>query len=81
MGGTGEMCDRSMFQKTVDTPGPSQRLGRASDEEVADLIDAISGATWATRNRIMEERFLTRLGKSEDGCPAFKPPGQPIDSK
>ncbi|BDE95816.1 hypothetical protein [Raoultibacter timonensis] len=52
----------------------------ASEDEVQDLIDAVAGATWNTRNRIMEERFLAALDKGESRVPAFKPPGSSLGS-
>lgn len=52
----------------------------ASEDEVQDLIDAVAGATWSTRNRIMEERFLAALDKGESKVPAFKPPGSSLGS-
>ncbi|WP_139653564.1 hypothetical protein [Raoultibacter phocaeensis] len=50
----------------------------ASDDDVQDLIDAVAGATWSTRNRIMEERFHAALEKGSAKVPAFKPPGEAI---
>lgn len=49
-----------------------------SKDAVQDLIDAVAGATWNTRNRIMEERFLAALDKGEAKVPAFKPPGEAL---
>ena len=51
----------------------------ATEDEVQDLIDAVAGATWNTRNRIMEERFLADLDRAGGAkVPAFKPPGEAI---
>ena len=52
----------------------------ASVDEVQDLIDAVAGATWSTRNRIMEERFHSALEKGTAKVPTFKPPGESIES-
>lgn len=54
----------------------------ASEDEVQELIDAVAGATWNTRNRIMEERFLASLDHGgAKKVPAFKPPGEALGSK
>ena len=63
-------------------PQPDESLAagpNASDDEVRDLIDAIAGATWNTRNRIMEERFHASLDSGgAQKVPAFKPPGEAL---
>lgn len=50
----------------------------ATEDEVQDLIDAVAGATWNTRNRIMEERFLAALDQGKSKVPAYKPPGETL---
>ena len=59
--------------------GRSVDGSNATEDEVQDLIDAVAGATWNTRNRIMEERFLADLDRAGGAkVPAFKPPGEAI---
>ena len=53
-----------------------QKLMIATDDEVAEVVDAITGATWKTRNSIMEDLFLSSLDDHSDKIPAYKPPGQ-----
>ncbi len=65
-----------------DASGPADTAAVGAAEasfpsnDVQDLIDAVAGATWGTRNRIMEERFLSSLEKGSRGVPAYKPPGE-----
>lgn len=42
--------------------------------EVQKTIDAVTGATWGTRNRIMAGLFQRDLRKHGDDMPAFAPP-------
>lgn len=69
-----------------DASGPADAAAGGAAEapfpsnDVQDLIDAVAGATWGTRNRIMEERFLSALEKGSQGVPAYKPPGETLES-
>lgn len=54
----------------------SQKLLIATDEEVTEVIDAITGATWNTRNSIMECLFFDSLEEHADEIPDYRPPGQ-----
>lgn len=54
----------------------AQKIVIATDEEIADVVDAITGATWNTRNTIMEDLFMSDLSEHGDDMPAYKPPGQ-----
>lgn len=56
--------------------GPAE--GRGRTRTLQDVVDAVTGATWDTRNRIMEDVFHERLAASEAPLPAFAPPGTPI---
>lgn len=62
------------FDTDVDRSGGSS----VTPEEIADLVDAVAGATWNTRNRIMEERFKDKLEQGNAHVPSFKPPGESI---
>ncbi len=53
----------------------SQKLSQVSQDEIAELVDAVTGATWNTRNAIMAERFRTQLASGAEGLPAFRPAG------
>ena len=46
--------------------------------EVQKTIDAVTGATWGTRNRIMAGLFQRDLRKHGDDMPAFAPPGEDV---
>lgn len=54
----------------------AQKIVIATDEEVAEVVDAITGATWNTRNSIMEDIFMSDLSEHADEMPAYKPPGR-----
>ena len=45
---------------------------------VQDVVDAVTGATWNTRNRIMEDLFHDELQAGLSTLPSFKPPGTPL---
>ena len=60
-----------------DDRAPSQKLATPSPDEIDEVIDAVTGATWGERNRIMEDRFAERLSENPDAVPAFSPPGTP----
>lgn len=49
--------------------GPSAR------DTIQETVDAVSGATWGTRNRIMEGLFQQDLADHGDAMPAYRPPG------
>ena len=53
--------------------------GAASARTVQDVVDAVTGATWSTRNRIMEGLFKEDLAAGAAGLPVFSPPGSPVD--
>lgn len=59
-----------------DDRASAQKIVIASDDEVAKVVDAITGATWNTRNMIMEKMFHKDLKDRADDMPEFKPPGQ-----
>lgn len=42
---------------------------------VQETVDAVSGATWGTRNMIMEGLFRQDMADHGDSMPKFKPPG------
>ncbi|MEG0375263.1 MAG: hypothetical protein RR547_04265 [Raoultibacter sp.] len=50
----------------------------ATPEEIAELVDAVAGATWNTRNQIMEQRFKDTLERGDAHVPTFKPPGESL---
>ena len=56
----------------------SQKLATPTPDEIDEVIDAVTGATWGERNRIMENRFAERLSENPDTVPAFSPPGTPL---
>lgn len=56
----------------------SQKLAPPTLDEISEVVDAVTGATWGERNRIMEARFAARLSEAPDDVPAFSPPGTPL---
>ena len=46
-----------------------------------EVIDAVSGATWNTRNRIMEDLFKEELAASDGDMPTFAPPGSSLENE
>lgn len=50
--------------------------GSSFDADVQEVIDAVTGATWGTRNRIMEDMFHKRLDQDASSVPTFAPPGE-----
>ena len=55
-----------------------ERAGSVDADEVRKTIDAMTGATWGTRNRIMAGLFQRDLRTRGDEMPAFAPPGEDI---
>lgn len=51
----------------------------ARGRSVQDVVDAVTGATWNTRNRIMEDLFQADLAAGSADLPAFSPPGTPLE--
>lgn len=43
---------------------------------VQETIDAVTGATWGTRNTIMEGLFQKDLAEHGDQMPSYRPPGE-----
>ena len=69
----------------VATAGGATRSARegeqspgVSADEVQKTIDAVSGATWDTRNRIMVGLFQRDLRTRADDMPTFPPQGKNI---
>ena len=52
-----------------------QKLFVATSEEVATVVDAVTGATWNTHNRIMANLFQQDLNKRAGPVPAYRPAG------
>ncbi len=53
----------------------SQKLATPTPDEIDEVIDAVTGATWGERNRIMENRFAERLQR-EPRCRARLQPAR-----
>lgn len=45
---------------------------------IQEVVDAVTGATWSTRNRIMEDLFREDLNAGASNLPTFAPPGTPV---
>lgn len=56
----------------------SSSEGVASKRSIQEVVDAVTGATWSTRNRIMEDLFREDLAAGGAGLPAFRPPGESL---
>lgn len=52
-----------------------ERKASISRRSVQEVIDAVTGATWQTRNRIMADMFQEDLKAGETGMPPYCPPG------
>lgn len=52
--------------------------GSSFDADVQEVIDAVTGATWGTRNRIMEDVSHKRLDQDASSVPTFAPPGEAL---
>lgn len=52
--------------------------GSSFDADVQEVVDAVTGATWGTRNRIMEDMFHKRLDQDASSVPTFAPPGEAL---
>ena len=48
---------------------------------IQEVIDAVSGATWNTRNRIMEDLFKEELAASDGDMPTFAPPCSSLENE
>ena len=57
---------------------PDRKTGGVDSSEVQKTIDAVTGATWGTRNHIMAGLFQRDLRKHGDDMPAFAPPGEDV---
>ncbi|WP_251212293.1 hypothetical protein [Adlercreutzia murintestinalis] len=53
----------------------AQKLYVADADAVEHVVDAVTGATWNTRNRIMADLFQEQLSETPDLLPAYRPPG------
>lgn len=42
---------------------------------VQETVDAVSGATWGTRNTIMEGLFRQDMADHGEAMPSYRPPG------
>ena len=60
----------------VDGEGGTFRSGK----DVQRVVDAVTGATWNARNRIMESLFREDLAANAAGLPIFAPPGQDTET-
>ena len=59
-------------------PQPDRKTGGVDLNEVQKTIDAVTGATWGTRNRIMAGLVQRDLRKHGNDMPAFAPPGEDV---
>lgn len=68
----GPECVR--YGKGASRDGASANAGEPRDI-VQETVDAVSGATWGTRNMIMEDLFFQDMADHGDAMPAYRPPG------
>ena len=54
----------------------AEKPASSFDDEVQEVIDAVTGVTWGMRNRIMEDMFHKRLDQDASSVPLFAPPGE-----
>ncbi len=73
----GSEAERPRHDATASHEGCVQS-GAVGSNEVRKTIDAMTGATWGTRNRIMAGLFQRDLRTRGDDMPAFAPPGEDI---
>lgn len=55
----------------------AQKLVPPDEQDIQRVLDAVTGATWNTRNRIMEDLFEERRAANPDAVPIYRPPGTP----
>lgn len=55
--------------------GTEPKVSAGKHDIVQETIDAVTGATWTTRNMIMEELFHQDLEAHAADMPAYRPPG------
>lgn len=76
MDGAASLCDRGC---TKGRPKCARCIHsvvlETGDEDLQRVVDAVSGATWGTRNSIMEGLFFEQLEADPAGVPAYRPPG------
>ena len=65
----------------ADGAGTGSAEKSPKKHSIEEVIDAVSGATWNTRNRIMEDLFKEELAASDGGMPTFAPPGSSIENE
>ena len=69
-------CDRGCLK---GRPKCDQCIHDASQssahDDIQSVVDAVSGATWNTRNKIMEGLFFEQLAEAPDDVPSYRPPG------
>ena len=70
-----------MHQPEKKERAQAQKISIANAEEVAQVVDAITGATWNKRNTIMANLFQKDLQENKASVPAYRPPGVEGDSK
>ena len=57
----------------------AQKLAAPDEADVQRVVDAVTGATWGERNRIMESLFEERRAADPGAVPAYRPPDTPIE--
>lgn len=57
---------------------PAGEDAPARTRSIQEVVDAVTGATWSTRNRIMEDLFREDLNAGASNLPTFAPPGTPV---
>lgn len=83
----GAACERHGVRRG-DVAGEGQRapgvsgggfVATASEgvrDVVQETVDAVSGATWGTRNMIMEDLFRQDMDDHGEAMPTYRPPGE-----
>lgn len=67
--------------KPAGEPGGEEASGEDAPvrtRSIQEVVDAVTGATWSTRNRIMEDLFREDLNVGASNLPTFAPPGTPV---
>lgn len=71
----GEVTDAAVAPKAEVSVEGEGSAGASAADRVAETVDAVTGATWTTRNAIMARLFQEDLAACGDEMPAFRPPG------
>lgn len=72
----GQTCDRGCLRGRPKCEHCIRDVAsNRTDDDIQSVVDAVSGATWNTRNQIMEGLFFEDLETDPSSVPSCRPPG------